>query len=275
MTRAQAFAKINLAHVVGPMRADGRHEIVSVLQRIDLHDVLELHPAPGGEIVVEGFPDDTLVSDALRAFAAAVGQEGGWRARIEKRIPVAAGLGGGSSDAAAALLLANELAGEPIPGDRLHALAAALGADVPFFLSTGAQLATGYGAQLQPLRLPTDFTVVVALPAGSSKASTADVYRQFDERDGSRGFEERREELLGALRGVESARDLGALPHNDLASPTALAGKLADLGAFRADVTGAGPAVYGLFDSDDAARRAVSGLPAAERTWLARPVAGL
>ena len=102
---------------------------------------------------VEGFPGDTLVRRALEAVAAAAGVEPNWRATIEKRIPVAAGLGGGSSDAAAALRLANASLGDALPPGRLHDLARALGVDVPFFLRSGPQLETGDGSTLEALSL--------------------------------------------------------------------------------------------------------------------------
>src|SRR5215831_3902805 len=132
MTRAPAPAKINLALVVGPLRDDGKHEVLTILQRIDLVDRIELDEAP--ELRVEGFAEDTLVSAALNRLAESAGTEARWRVRIEKRIPVAAGLGGGSSDAATALRLANETLPDPLPGEELRRLAADLGADVPFFL---------------------------------------------------------------------------------------------------------------------------------------------
>ncbi len=98
MSRAPAPAKVNLALVVGPLRDDGKHEVLTVLQRIDLVDRIELREAP--DLRVDGFADDTLVETALRRLARTAGVEPRWRVRIEKRIPVAAGLGGGSSDAA-------------------------------------------------------------------------------------------------------------------------------------------------------------------------------
>ena len=122
MSRAPAPAKINLALVVGPLRDDGKHEVLTVLQRIDLVDRIELEEAP--ELSVEGFAGDTLVRDALRELARSAGVEPRWRVRIEKQIPVAAGLGGGSSDAATALRLANETLPEPLPADELVRIAA-------------------------------------------------------------------------------------------------------------------------------------------------------
>ena len=268
MKRAPAAAKINLALVVGPPRDDGKHEVLTVLQRIDLVDRVELEEAP--ELRVEGFEGDTLVTAALRALARNAGVEPRWHVRIEKRIPVAGGLGGGSSDAATALRLANATLPEPIADEELHRIAAGLGADVPFFLADGPQLGTGDGSELEPLDLPQDFWVVVLLPHGAAKSSTGDVYAAFDARHDAAGFAERRSTLLDGLAGVKRPRDLAALPPNDLAS-SPLAEAIEAAGAFRADVSGAGPALYGLFHQRkdaEAARRALLRLG---RTWLAAP----
>jgi 4-diphosphocytidyl-2-C-methyl-D-erythritol kinase len=266
--RAPATAKLNLALVVGPPRADGRHEVATVLQRVDLADRVAVAPAP--KLRVEGFPEDTLVRSALEALAEAAGVEPRWEARIWKHVPVAAGLGGGSSDAATALRLANEALAEPLPPECLHDLAAALGADVPFFLTSGPQLGEADGTELSPLDLPQDYWVALLLPRGERKASTAAVYAGFDARDGSAGYEQRRAELDQALAEARRPRDLAALPGNDLASST-LADELRALGAFRADVSGAGPAVYGLFLHRRPAAAATRELARHGRTWLTVP----
>jgi 4-diphosphocytidyl-2-C-methyl-D-erythritol kinase len=266
--KASAPAKINLALVVGPVRADGRHELLTVYQRLGIADRIELEPAP--VLRVDGFAGDTLVRGALEALAARAGIEARWHARIEKRLPVAAGLGGGSSDAATALRLANSSLPEPLAADQLHQLASRLGADVPFFLTDGPQLGAGDGTTLEPLDLPQDFWVVVLLPRDVKKASTGVVYAAFDARDGVRGWDERRTVLLEQLQRLRRPRDLADLPPNDLAS-SPLADRFRSLGAFRADVSGAGPAVYGLFHHRaraEAARRSVRGVGA---TWLTAP----
>jgi 4-diphosphocytidyl-2-C-methyl-D-erythritol kinase len=266
---ASAFAKINLALVVGARRVDGKHEVVTVLQAIDLYDDVEL--AAADTLAVEGFAGDTLVRNALELLAEAAGVAPDWRVRLTKRIPIAAGLGGGSSDAAAALGLANALLPKGLPPDELHALAATIGADVPFFLRDRPQLGTGDGSELAPLELPEDYVVLLVLSGGERKTSTASVYERFDERQGADGFEDRRARLLDALEQLERPADLAQLPRNDLAS-SPLTAELERLGAFRADVTGAGPVVYGLFERQEHAELAATLLRGAGRTWVARPV---
>ena len=266
--RAPAPAKVNLALIVGPQRDDGKHELVTIYQRLGIADRIEVTPA--AELRVDGFPGDTLVRRALEALAERAGVAPRWHARIEKRLPVAAGVGGGSSDAATALRLANATLTEPLPTDTLHELAAALGADVPFFLAEGPQLGTGDGTTLVPLDLPQDFWVLLVLPRGAAKPSTAAVYQAFDERDGARGWEERRAALLGALDAVRRPRDLALLPLNDLAS-SPLADELLALGAFRADVSGAGPAVYGLFHHKRVAEGAKRSLKRPGGAWITAP----
>jgi 4-diphosphocytidyl-2-C-methyl-D-erythritol kinase len=268
-----AAAKINLALVVGPRRRDGLHELASVMQRIDLCDDLTLEPAHGLEVA--GFDDDTLVTAALERLAAAAGVPAGWRAHLTKRIPLAAGLGGGSADAAAALGLANRTLATPLEPGRLLELAAELGSDVPFFVEPGTKLVEGAGERLRLLRLPQEYWVLVALPAGPAKTSTADVYRRFDALGGGPGFPERRARLLDAVSSCKRPEDLASLPPNDLAPAAAassLTRVLAAAGAFRADVSGAGPAVYGLFRDRERARAAEASLPAGTRTWVVAPV---
>ena len=189
-TRAVAAAKINLALVVGPRRRDGLHEVATVLQRIDVCDRIELEA--GERLAIEGFPEDTIVAAALARLAAGAGVEPAWRVHISKEIPVAAGLGGGSADAAAALQLANASLAAPLASKRLHALAAELGADVPFFLDPGPKLAEGLGERLSPLEIPQDFWIVVALAPELEKVSTGAVYARFDELGGGPGFDGRR-----------------------------------------------------------------------------------
>ncbi len=158
----RAPAKVNLVLRVGPVREDGYHRLATLFQAIDLYDELELEPAT--ETTVEGFPDDTLVSRAL----AALGETR--RVRLTKRIPVAAGLGGGSSDAAAVL---RALRGERDVNE-LYAIARELGADVPFFLS-GCETAigTGRGDRIEPaVDFPRDHAFVLVPADRASRRPT-------------------------------------------------------------------------------------------------------
>ena len=273
--RARAFAKINLGLVVGPRRPDGKHEIATILQRVDLHDDLDVEHAATPGSVVEGFVEDTIVRRALELLDDRTGSSSGWRVRIDKRIPVAAGLGGGSSDAAAALRSANELAQAPLVDTELVEIAAQVGSDVPFFITAGAKLATGDGTELERIVLPFDYSVVLVLPRDQRKESTAAVYLSVDPALGG-DFGARRSAMVNALRGLESPLQLAELPRNDLATAASAptVAELTALGAFRADLSGAGPTVYGLFEAEADARQAERTLRRVGETWLASPVDG-
>lgn len=262
MLTLAAHAKVNLALVVGGLRDDGKHEVVTVVEKLCLADTVTV--AHAAALAVAGFPADTIVRCALAALAERAGIEPHFAATIDKRIPVAAGLGGGSSDAAAALRLANRLLPRPLAQHDLEEVGAALGADVPLFLHDGAVLATGNGSTVEPLSLPRDYHVVLWLPAGAEKQSTAAVYGDFDRRDSAVGFPRRKAALVEALAAVTDPADLAGLPPNDLAS-SPRAAELLELGAFRADVTGAGPVLYGLFDDATVAAAAATALFA--RGW--------
>jgi len=132
------------------------------------------------------------------------------------------------------------------------------------------QLGTADGTELTPVDLPQDYWVVLVLPSASVKSSTGDVFAAFDSRGGEAGYDERRATLLAALDGVSRPRELAALPPNDLAS-SPLTAELLEFGAFRADVTGAGPTVYGLFLHEERARTAQRLMSPKGRTWLTAP----
>jgi 4-diphosphocytidyl-2-C-methyl-D-erythritol kinase len=264
--RALAPAKINLGLFLGPVRAgDGRHELVTVMQSISLSDELTLRAAPAGavedEVVCPGVPGATrenLAAAALRLFR----ERTGWRApplllEIVKRIPVAAGLGGGSADAAAALRLASHASGLG-DGRLLLELASELGADVPAQVLPGRWLATGAGerlGELPPPRVP--FGVLVSPMAGVA-LSTAAVYAEADRLGLGRSMdalEHRRLELQAALAHGESLPGDHELLVNDLAGAAqrlcpGIAGALSrvrEAGAKPALVSGSGPTVIGLF----------------------------
>ena len=274
--QARAFAKINLGLVVGQRRPDGKHEIATVLERVDLHDLVDLDVGQEDGVRIEGFAEDTLVTRALALFDRERLAPPRWRVRIEKHIPLSSGLGGGSSDAATALRLANELVADPLSASALHVIATEVGSDVPFFLGAGPKLATGDGTTLEPVELPRSYSVVLALPHGAAKQSTAAVYSSLPASDTRANFDARRRALREALRTVLEPRELGMLPANALvpAPEPTIGGLLRAFGAFRVDVSGAGPTIYGLFEHAEDARKAQAELQAHARTWLAQPVPG-
>jgi 4-diphosphocytidyl-2-C-methyl-D-erythritol kinase len=266
LLRSSAPAKINLALVAGALAASGKHEVVSVLQQIDLVDTIEVRPA--SQLMIAGFDDDTIVRAALDALATAAAIAPSWEVTITKRVPVKAGLGGGSSDAATALRLANRTLPQPLSHAVLVEIAARLGSDVPFFLQDSPALATGDGSVIEPLELPLDLHILLVHPHGVVKESTAAVYRRFDDRRGEVGYEQRRRRLLAAVRRIRTVADLAGLPRNDLAT-SPLSHRLEALGAVRADVTGAGPVVYGVFADRATAAAARLAVQDAGESWLA------
>jgi 4-diphosphocytidyl-2-C-methyl-D-erythritol kinase len=274
--RDEAPAKINLCLFLGPARAsDGRHELVTVFQALSLADRVTLEPAPLGatrdEVScpgVEGPPDANLAAAALRAFRARAGWSGPpVRLHIDKRIPVAGGMAGGSADAGAALRLAARAAG--VDDDALLLeVAERLGADVPAQVRPGRHLGTGAGERLEPLPAPEPYGVLL-LPAGEP-LSTAAVFREADRKGLSRTAADL-DDRLAAVRAAGA--DLpGDLIVNDL-EPAArtLCPAIGDAlealraaGAEHALVCGSGPTVAGLFARVDAARGAALAL--AERS---------
>ena len=283
--RALAPAKINLGLFLGSVREDGRHELVTVMQSISLADELTLECAPAGvledEVVcpgVPGSPAENLAGMAIRAFRAATGWDAPpVRLSIVKRIPVAAGLGGGSADAAAALRLAKHVSGR---GDEalLRELGAALGADVPAQIAPGCWLATGAGERLEELpdTNPESFGVLV-LPA-ATELSTAAVYAEAD-RLGVGRSDEALQEYRRALRralelsgagGIASPASSELLDNDLEGAAISLCPEIAaaldqarETGADLALVSGSGPTVVGLFPHANGlgrAERAAAGL---------------
>ena len=256
--RARAPAKVNLCLWLGPPRADGLHELVSVLWSVSLADELELAPGPSGaaadEVECDGVDGPNLAGRALEAFRRATG----WaappqRLTIVKRIPVAAGLGGGSADAAATLRLAARAA-DADAAAVVAELAPALGADVPAQLDPGAVLVTGAGERVRRLAAPPpDGLLLVALPHG---LSTASVFAEANRM----GLPRRRDELGGRLAELEAAlEEQGRLPVELVANDLEPAARslcpaidpaleaVRGAGAAAALVTGSGPTVVGLY----------------------------
>ncbi len=252
----QARAKINLCLFVGPERGDGRHEIVTLMDSLRLCDEVRMQTDPPGvvedEVVCLGVEGPNLAAAALRAFRESTGWDGPpVRLEIEKRIPVAGGMAGGSADAAAALRLMAQASGL---GDRrtLEDIAATLGADVPSQIRGGLLLATGTGSRLRPLSLTLAYSVVVL--AIDEHLSAGDVYTEADRLGLTRDTLDLARSMTRTQAALSSETILERL-HNDLqdaarslcpAIDTALEAVLA-AGADHALVSGSGPTVLGVF----------------------------
>jgi 4-diphosphocytidyl-2-C-methyl-D-erythritol kinase len=268
---ARAPAKVNLCLFVGEPREDGLHPLVSVVQALSLADELTLEPAEGDadEVVCPGVEGPNLAGRALQLYREATGWDAPpQRLTIEKRIPVAAGMGGGSSDAAAALRLAAHAAGRPAPA----AIAPRLGADVPSLLRPGRVLMTGAGEHVDRLPDPPALGVLV-LPVDAA-LRTPDVYREADRL----GLTRTHAELAELDERVRAAP--GAAIHNDLEDaarslcPGIDAALVAarEAGAEHALVSGSGPTVAGLFTGPEGPARARAAVGVWPRAVAAEPV---
>jgi 4-diphosphocytidyl-2-C-methyl-D-erythritol kinase len=258
-----APAKLNLCLYVGPRRDDGLHEIRSLFEPLELADELRVTEAAEDEVIIEGIEGPDLTARALAAL-----REHGWkgpplRIEVTKRVPVAAGLGGGSADAAAVLRLARGQV------EGLRSLAASIGADVPSQLQPRPCLVAGAGEVIEPAPPPADHGVVL-IPQDEGLA-TAAVYAEADRLGTPRG----ESEIEAIRRRLRDAVDEGGSPldyreHlvNDL-QPAAISLRpeiegalraLEEAGAVHAMVTGSGPTVFGLYTTPDEAAEAAGRL---------------
>ena len=263
--RIRAYAKVNLDLRVLGTRADGYHELRTVFQSVALHDTLLCVTRPGPFALrcrTSGVPLDesNLVWRAAAALWSAMGRAGqpsDLAISLKKQIPLQAGLGGGSADAAATLLaLARVWGGTPV--STVRDVAGALGADVPYFLSGGTALGLGRGEEIYPLvDLPTHWIVIVQPPYG---ISTAEAYSWYDE-DRAAGLREPREPQMLPVpwptRAAQMVNDLEppvVRRHPEIGTLKIL---LREAGAVAAAMSGSGSAVFGLFRTQAAAVRAL------------------
>ncbi len=263
--RLKAYAKVNLALDVVGVRPDGYHELRTVMQSVSLADGVEIHRAGGGfELLIDpphadvGPPERNTVYRAWRLLCDRVGGDLPVRVTLRKEVPAGAGLGGGSTDAAAVLRGLDALFGLGLSTEELRDVGRATGADVPFCVSGGTALGEGVGEVLNPAPAPPDHRLLVVKPGRG--ADTAEVYRAYDASPAGGDAADR---VLSALRLGDLAGLAGALG-NDLAQVTKgmipevaeLERSLLEAGALGASMTGSGTAVFGLFPDEDAAARA-------------------
>jgi 4-diphosphocytidyl-2-C-methyl-D-erythritol kinase len=284
--RLSAPAKVNLGLRIVGRREDGYHLLESLLVPIDLADRVQIEPGDTPSVALRldgdapGVPEDgsNLALRAARAFLAAAGIETGLSLLLEKRIPASAGLGGGSSDAAAVLRGLALIYPDALSPERLRELALGLGADVPFFLDPRPALVTGIGEQIEAISGVPAFPLLLAHPG--VPLATPDVYRAYD----ASGASLTPVRSASTMRRISALRECGdhalaELLENDL-EPVAvrLCSRITELreviegsGALAVGMSGSGPTVFGIFRDTIAASRARDRLNLAPpaRTWLA------
>lgn len=271
-TLVYAPAKINLFLSVTGKRPDGYHELDTVMQSVTLCDTVTISRCDHLRVVCSDpalSGRDNLAYRAAEAFCQAAGMDAAASIRIEKAIPVAAGLAGGSSDAAAVLYALQKMRGRPLPEEQFFALAASIGADVPFCILGGLMRCRGIGEAMTPCGELPPCAVLLAFP--EERVSAADAYRRLDEA----GWEPVENRLLPALESGDLGMIGGALynvfqPLNPTSD--AVAAEMKRLGAAGAVMSGSGPSVFGLFDTENAAEAAGQKLAAnGIRTAVALP----
>lgn len=279
----RAFAKLNLSLDVVGRREDGYHDMCMVMQAVSLYDDIDISLNGSGKITVSSnlrfLPRDerNIAFKAAAAFFAEVKRPDlGADISIKKHIPVCAGMGGGSSNGAAVLRALNSALGRPMDGDRLEALGATLGSDVPFCICGGTALAEGRGEILRDLSPLSPCHIVICKPGFS--VSTPALFSRLDLVPVR--FHPDTQGLVSAL----DSSDLDGVSKRmfnvfeDVLPPTAgsiqqLKSSLLELGALGAVMTGTGSAVFGIFGSGDAALKAKSELKRHYRdVFVAKPI---
>ena len=261
-----AYAKINLYLDVLNKREDGYHNILSVMSEVrsdSFYDAVTVKKAVGRSMSCSDptltVGDDNLCLKAARAFFGALGSDDGCCIELEKHLPREAGLGGGSSDAAAVLRALNRLYDGVFTTDELCSIGAKIGADVPFCVKGGTCMCEGIGEIFSPFPSLPECHIVIS--GGVGKVSTPEAYRLIDNTPpSSRGD-------INALRAATEAGDLAAIGKHlynrfEDASPNCQAVKkcFTDNGAVGTLMSGSGSAVFGLFDTENGAKSAQNGL---------------
>ncbi len=252
--RVPAYAKLNLGLRILYKRPDGYHELRTVFQTISLADTIDIAftRRNSTSIRVEGTPEiaDNLVEKAARRLTEEFSIKGEIVFHLKKRIPTGAGLGGGSSDAAAVLLSLPALAGKTVPPDRLHAIATELGSDVPFFLHGGTALGLGRGEELYPLPDMPAAQGVLVLP--NIHSSTVEAYKALSARLITTSAQSKLSNFQADVwRGIGGSNDFEEVVFEQHPQLRELKQRLIRLGASPAAMTGSGSAIFGIFPEAD------------------------
>lgn len=264
MIEAQAYAKINLSLEVTGKRDDGYHEIKTVLHTIDLADRLAFRPAVQTSLECDqpSLEDEhNLVLRTCRLIQEYTGHQGGAAITLQKNIPIAAGLGGGSSDSAATFKALDALWGTNLDGSTLEELALQLGSDIPFFLSGACALAEGRGEKLTSLPPVDGIWAVIATPSSEIADKTASLYSLLEKRDFSNGSAtvEMSERIRDGSVTLHDIRDAGMNTFERVASQAfpgldGLTERFLKAGAGFVRLSGSGPSLFTLTDDEEMGR---------------------
>ena len=249
-------AKINLALSVYGINSDGYHNISSVMQTVSLFDTVTVQEHEFISVTSDGAPcgEENICFAAAKAFS----RFGGARIHIEKRIPLAAGLGGGSSNAAAVLLALNRIYGKPFSNEKIEKIALTLGADVPLFLKGGTLLVDGIGEKVEPVKTLDCALVIIK---DGIKSSTGEMYKKLDKS----GLTDRRGDVEKLIKNIEENNllSIGKALFNDferVCRCDEIKEELLSQGAVGACLSGSGPSVFGIFENVEKAESAAKAL---------------
>lgn len=267
----RAFAKLNLTLEVLSRRLDGYHEVASVLQTVSLADVISFQPASYVSVITLGaaIPEkENLVTRAVYLMQKATGVAHGIRIRVQKKIPLAAGLGGGSADAAATLWALNRLWQLNLPLEALQQVAAGLGSDVPFFLAGGTALATGQGEVLQPLPAAVERWFLILHPPVDLPNKTAAMYAHLQARHWTSGRVTKELtktlETSGRIREAYLFNAFDAVAFDLLPDLHDWRRRLLEIAPSRPHVAGAGPSLFIPLEDEAQGGRVVDALRSQE-----------
>ena len=269
----RAYAKINLSLEVVGRRADGYHELVSVMQSISLADILVFEKKPHNGVSLDtgcDLPadDSNLILRAANAYFAATGKSFGVDIKLTKKIPMKAGLGGGSADAAATLRALNRLNNNCLSCEELCQIGARIGADVPFCIMGGTQICRGIGEKMTPIE--NHLSCYAVIVKGEAGVSTPRAFAALDEKYGDfAGFSQKAEGELVLLEKCLKNAEINTVKgvifnrfeetvSREVPEVLQIKEKLLSFGAFAAQMSGSGPSVFGLFEKKQAAEAAAA-----------------